>query len=79
MFKIHPIILTTRIVKDGEEPHYLNNCAITGGNFQSVPFNPPPVTCPVDRIRIALERLSDVIPKGIKIDLIDFNHKPYST
>jgi hypothetical protein len=33
----------------------------------------------VDRIRIALERLSDVIPKGIKIDLIDFNHKPYST
>jgi hypothetical protein len=33
----------------------------------------------VNRIRIALKLSGDVIPKGIKIDLNDFNHKPYFT
>jgi hypothetical protein len=33
----------------------------------------------VDRIRIALELLRDVIPESIKIDLNNFSHKLYFT
>lgn len=79
MLIIRAVILAPRIVKDGEEPYHLNNRSIAGGNFECVSLDPSPVAWPVNRIRIALKLSDDVIPKGIKIDLNNFSHKPYST
>jgi hypothetical protein len=78
MLAILAIIFPARIMKDGEEPHHLNNRSITGRDIQCVRFNPPPVIWSMNRIKVALKFFGDVSPHGLKIDGDDLTHKSYS-
>jgi hypothetical protein len=72
MLKIHRIVLSPRIVKNGKELYHVNICAITGRNLQGISFNPSPVIWAVNRIRITLKFVGDMLPDNIKIDWNDF-------
>ena len=79
MFGIRAIIFSARIVKDGEEPHYLDNGPIAGGDIESVPFHASPVIRSVNRIKVALKLFGDVIPYCIEVNGGVVSHMLYFT
>lgn len=79
MLEILAITLPAGIMEDSEEPHHLNKRAITGGDFQCVRFNPPPVTRPVNGIRAALKLLGNMSPYCIEVDGSHVSHRSYFT
>jgi hypothetical protein len=56
------VVFAARVVENCKQADDFFDCSAPGGDEQSIAFNATPVRWAVDRIKIALKFLGDVLP-----------------